>query len=312
MRQFAGLPVNVLYAPPPPEAVLRSPFPFENERKGSHKRYATKGYTRQLWDTFVLDLYLPAHATPDDILGITDVDAPFTAPLLHAGALLDRRGKLVRVTSGKPTLYGGDALFIKERAPLDSMMALQMPQVFWVRTLPAFRGNITARYRQPNTVDGLANVWAKFCGSYTGSRRYLSPNNAVMNWAVAHEPEDYAMVTAGRAPAFAVFASNKPPSQKSMRAGCCRAHGAGLLPGCTSKLARDAAHITVSLPKWAARDREVAATAAYRGIKSGLAQLPDEVRGRMVAACAREYGLGKGGGTRAGTPSPSPSPTLTL
>ena len=148
---FKGLPADVRYAALPPDEVLaHRPFDEPHITMTDHQRYKTAGYTRQLWDTFWLDTWLPADAADGDVLGVVDTDAPLLAFLTPA-ALLDGRGRLHVPVLNNSTNYPGDAdLFAAGAAPssstrsatgdstgnglasvLDAMGTNIMPQVSW-------------------------------------------------------------------------------------------------------------------------------------------------------------------------------------
>ena len=128
--------------------------------------------------------------------------------------------------------------------------------------------------------------------------RLVSPANAIMSWAAAHERHRYAVVSTNDTAAAPVFGSNRPPRQPGY-AGCCRAHGAAAFPGCRQDELDDASHVTFVADgaylhhdarlRWSHESRLAVARDVYAAIADELASLPASEAARMRNACTAAF-----------------------
>ena len=136
---YAGDNMSIKFAELAPPAVLAS---APNARDGS--RYAGPGYTQQLFDTLLLDTWMPPTARPNDLIGILDCDSPLLT-MLAPRQLLDASGKRIRRVVLSSDVYSGDALLPTAITKYNAMSTEAMPQVHWVGTMAATRKEIARR-----------------------------------------------------------------------------------------------------------------------------------------------------------------------
>lgn len=135
IARLGYLGVKVIYASPPPSSVLSS-SPYKIE---SPTRISGPGYLRQLYDTFMMDNFVP-FASDTDIIGILDADAPLIS-LLTPSVLWNTNQKLLFHPVAKVDIWRGDNIMLGgkpgETCPYDSMRVNSMPQLYYRRTFAA-------------------------------------------------------------------------------------------------------------------------------------------------------------------------------
>ena len=261
-------------------------------------RMNSSGYTRQLYDTFWLDKYLPPWARPGDLIALLDADSSLRAVI--APSALHQNNVLLRPAMS-PSHWKGEHHFLGEPVllPYDVMWPDVMPQLFWVGTLAAVRAAVTARIRQPATAAGFDAAWIALFNEHIGNQREISPVNVIFNYGVKHESHRYAATVVAPAPlgskgpGVPCFSSNRPRPQDSFRFGCCRAFR---LPGCSLQELTDDSHITFvnNVEQWPSAERARIANVTYAQIHELLARLPANDTRRMVHACInRDNSLGR-------------------
>jgi hypothetical protein len=115
----------VRYSPPLSRAAASwTPYPLGNSSR--------LGYTRQVYDTFWFDTWLPSHAKQSDLLGVLDVDSPLLAFVVPQALLLpDGRLHLPALT---PSHYSADSELLGMPGWLDLMWTDTMPKARLVHT----------------------------------------------------------------------------------------------------------------------------------------------------------------------------------
>ena len=292
-RRFAHVKSSffVLYAAPLPNGTLDfRPF------RAHGARYGGEGYTRMLYDTYFLDHYLPPEASPSDLVGIIDMDAPLGA-LVTPEVVWRRESPHIRLPAMHTDIYPGDALLLGEGTPYEFMQTDAMPQWLYVDTFAAARAHLAAKAG----VADFRSAWLRLAGlQKAGADVISSPFNVLAHYAVHYEPLRYAAVTRDD-PAIAVLTSNNMNNAR-IRAGCCRSFAASPVPpvlsNCSVAEVHDAEHITyLDKSKWPAVERARAADRAYATIHRVLEGQPREEQARRHAACASLFpGLVGGGG----------------
>jgi hypothetical protein len=271
--RYAGKPFAVRYAELPSNGELDfKPF-WVNGGK-----FNTTGYTRQLWDTFWLDTWLPRDAGPDDLLGILDTDAQLSG-LLVPRAYLDSNGRIFQ-----PALQGdhfdGDQHLLGEPAPYDAMWTDTMPQIYYVSTFPRLRAFLGG------TVNGsLRDAWLGVGARYHGQLRRISPANVIFNYAVHHEAHLYGVSLTGPSggPVVPIFGSNRAPKWAPRR-GCCRLFR---FPNCSASEIDDADHLTYvnNAEQWLEVDRRRVVDSTYAHMLAARATLPPEDLRERIRGC---------------------------
>jgi len=272
----------------PLSAELLAVQPFVSSKNPA---YRSAGYTRQLYDTFFADRWLPHGAQPDDLIGILDADSALLA-VLAPSALLEhgmlRRPFLV----GKGEAYLGDKHFLGPGTPqrYNVMYTDAMPQLSFVGTLAAVRDGVAAAAGPNATFD---SAWLRL-GEQRGVQRRISPACIIFEFAAAHDAARYEAVAVPGESGVPIFASNHPPGgARAVRPGCCRAFR---LPTCTAEDLADASHLSYvkQAPKgaWPLAEQVRVADATYVHIEALLAQLPAADRNSMRGACAAAMGGG--------------------
>lgn len=288
-RYAAYVPYFVVrYAVRPPAHILRvAPF------LDLGGRYASEGYTRQLWDTFWLDTYLPPDARPDDLMAMFDTDAALNT-VLDPALLLTPAGRL-HPAALSPNHFLGDDVLLGWAVEHDTMWTDVMPAVWFVGTLAALRAHAGALAKPGG---GMDDAWRRLDRTvpfgYDG-RRHISPSNIIFNYGLRMEPARYEFTWIGpgvdghqsdnATRAEPQLASNRPPGRRFIRAGCCRAYR---LPGCTPAEAADYAHVTSvgNADQWPEPLRAAAAERAYTRVHRYVAAQPAGEVAKRHAACA--------------------------
>lgn len=309
-QRFAGRPAAVVYADPPPDTILNL---HRSTGFGIHgERYNTTGYHRQLYDTFLLDTYLPPAARPDDVVAICDMDAPFTSVLPSADALVAGGGGRLRQQARATDYFALDGPLIAgnfSHAPaLFGMMDLQyLPQFFFMRTFGGFRAHVTAAWGAPSFDRALsaAAIAATSRSPPTGlldaGATMFSPSNALLSFAVAFEPTAYDAAIVGTAATPApVFGFNgrcyQAPVAAVLRPGCCRTFG---FANCSDAERVDALHIMSAHPwygggaePYPVGEMRRVADAHYHGVAAQLAGIEAVELARMRGVCALHMTIG--------------------
>ena len=296
LERYAHRPFAVRYAPAPPAAVTDA-RPFARCRShplsvaaGGGKGNSS-GYTRQLYDTFFLDTYLPPASSDLDVVGIMDVDSPLFSLLTPSAVLLDGDAIIPRVAHYPPgaahQFYKGDAPLLGGAVEVvDTMFTDTGPQFFFVGTFAATRAAIVAAY--PGARD-VADAWVRAVRLHPDSG--ISPNNVLLSVGLATSPGRYRVVFGGaQFQPVPVFALNHAPAWLAVN-GCCRTFGRAVLPGCSADQAADGMHLTYLPPQmgeeglWGTAARTTVADAAYARIHAHLAGIEGAEAARMAAAC---------------------------
>jgi hypothetical protein len=282
----AALPrARVVFAPEPPPGVLDA-APYASMRgHGSTSRYAERGYTRQLYDTFRLDelLWPPAdgdgnsagdgdggagfhNAEPRaDVVAVIDTDAQLYTvfpprPLFASAAALRRRGLPVVAKLGD-FWGGGDERLLREPMRVDSMGTELMPELVWRETFSQLRAHVAAAH----SLLLFKEVWLRLYSQNDGGDDYwISPINALLNFGLAHDPGGYAFELFGDNETAPPLGSNRPVALH-LAASCCATFG-GLGGRCRQR--------SGSFPDF------------YNGVAAQLAELGDAEQRRMEAAAA--------------------------
>jgi hypothetical protein len=187
--------------------------------KGNSTRYSSRGYTRQLYDTFFLDNLLPLNPKcgGDEIVALIDADAMLYGifPPLH---LFETGMNVVEVIITKaPDVWRGDAVFLKEETPYDSMGTDVFPEFFWRSTFAAVRAHIEKAHDAQSFDDAWLQV---FKVQVTGDALFLSSSNVIANFGIIHEPERYTIRLQGQDDVHPQYGSNRPTHADFCK-GCC-------------------------------------------------------------------------------------------
>ena len=246
------------------------------------------GYTRQLYDTFFFDEWLPPDATPEDLLGVIDADTLFAAPVLPA--LYVTNGSLTIVSHARDMYKGNKHLLGVPSTANDVMSVDAMPIVFFVGTLAHLRTVVGGR-----AGGTFADAWVRVkrlaneAAPGNLNERIISPVNAIASFALAHEPQRYTVSHPGATSRVVPLVGSNRAPKRMVWLGCCRTYG---LPACSLTDRNDSSHITEVNNRqenehWPMERRVAAAATAYERIHAFLDSLPErEVRRRRVACAA--------------------------
>lgn len=313
--RFTGKPVKVVYVEPPPEV-----YGLMHNLTGFHffsKRYATASYHRQLYDTFMMDTFVPPSAQEEDIIGICDVDAPFMSMLplvtdLLGGAAGTR--PVLRQQTKPHDFFELDDYFINgnssngSRTRLYGMMELQfLPQFFFKRTFGQFRAHVTSTWRTSTFAEALIAAVQSARERFTPTRRddrgriMFSPANALVSFATSIEPQAYevALVGLNRSErASPAFGFNNRCYQENisaiLRPGCCRLFH---FANCTVAERENYLHLMSAYPHdgggplpFTEESMIIAVDKHYEGVARQIEFLTSEDEERMRAACMHHAG----------------------
>jgi hypothetical protein len=260
-------PITVLYAQPLSPAIL-SASPYKSD-KGT--RIAGSGYTRQLYDTFWFDTFVPEDALETDVIGILDADAPFIAPFVLSALVNVSHDISIKIPVCDNDRWPGDSIFLGSSIPYDSMGTGAMPQLFYMKTFLRLRSHLIDTW----SVDNFDNAWLAVFGQPSRGKEldltlHLSPANVLANFALRFE-SGYSAVFTGNTAAMPIFASNKNDGNRAI-AGCCRTLQ---LPFCTQEQMKDSEHISqTGCHQWANRARQELANDIYLVVKDMLESAP--------------------------------------
>ena len=275
----AALPrARVAFAAAPPDSVLTA-APFASmEGHSRTSRYAERGYTRQLYDTFFLDeLVWPAAGgsanagkgeARGDVVALIDSDAQlfgvFPPRAIFAPGRLRQRGLPVVVKPGD--FFRGDELLLRGPTQFDSMTTERMPELFWRETFAQLRAHVAQMHGEAS----FEAVWLRLFGDRSGGdERWLSPANVLANFGLRHDPGGYAPELLGHNETAPALGSNRP-GELELAAACCATFD-GLGGRCSQRAG--------SFPEF------------YESTAAQLGELSEAERGRMEAAAAPLCGV---------------------
>ena len=271
-------PITIKYADSPSAAVLSS-SPYKSE---SGTRIAGPGYTRQLYDTFWFDTFIPVDSLETDIIGILDPDAPFIAPFVLSALMNVTRDIVIKIPVCGQDGYPGDSIFLGSSTPYNSMVTGAMPQLFYVKTFRQLRQQIKDTW----SVDSFDKAWLAVFGQTSHGKELdstllLSPANVLANFALTFE-SGYSAVSTEDTDAMPVFASNKGNANRAI-AGCCRTFQ---LPFCTYDQMKDWKHVTQTrCNQWSDSARIVVADDSYHVFNEMFDSVPLDRKELMRTAC---------------------------
>jgi len=268
---------RIAFAAEPPPGVLDA-APFASIRgHATNGRYAERGYTRQLYDTFHLDeLVWPSAAGSEDdvafhgaeprtdVVGVVDSDAQLYTvfpprPLLSPAAALRRRG--LPIIAKEKDFWLGDERLLREPTPVDSMSTEMMPELFWRETFSQLRAHVAAAH----SLLLFEEVWLRLFHLNDGGDDYwVSPANALANFGLSHDPGGYALELLGGNETAPPLGSNRPDALH-LAASCCATFD-GLGGRCRQR--------SGSFPQF------------FAGVAAQLNELDASERRRMEAAAA--------------------------
>lgn len=280
---------HVVYSPAVPEPVLRF-RPFSS----LGGKYASAGYTRQLWDTFFLDTMLPASTKPtvNDVIAIMDDDSPLRAVFAPSAILFGPNHNVAIIPAKIQSHYFGDSILLNAShlSVLGVMETDAFPQLLRVGVFKGFREWATWQVNGTSFVDAWLAVDSAAKKSGKKDAGWLSPANVLWSWAAWHPVESAfhrSALVGDNVSAVPVLAVNK--GKLNVHPGCCRAFNASLT-NCSLHSTLDFDHITTlsgfaANHQWPSVLREEAANVAYAQIASWVQAQPTEETRQRVLLC---------------------------
>jgi hypothetical protein len=179
------------FAPEPPLSVMdAAPYRSLHNHPVVSPRYASRGYTRMLFDFFFFDERLPppaAGSSSDEVVAVNDADAMLYGifPPLH---LFPHGLSQLEVIAKPEDSWAGDALLLRESTPYDSIGTDVYPALFWRSTFAATRRHIIAAQK----ADDFPAAWcAVFEKSVEGRALFIASPNVIFNYGLIHEAHRY-------------------------------------------------------------------------------------------------------------------------
>ena len=207
------------FAPEPPSSVMDA-APYRSlHNHPVVSRYASRGYTRMLFDFFFFDERLPppaAGSSGDEVVAVIDADAMLYGvfPPLH---LFPHGLSQLEVIAKPEDSWAGDALLLRESTPYDSMGTDVYPALFWRSTFAATRRYVIAAQK----ADDFPAAWcAVFGESVEGRALFMASPNVIFNYGLIHEAHRYKLTLQGLEETHPPYGSNRP-KRADLCAGCC-------------------------------------------------------------------------------------------
>jgi hypothetical protein len=221
MPQTARGGVHIGFARAPSGAVLAlSPYAGHPQA-----RYYSAGYTRMLFDTLLLDAYLPpGRFGPHDIVHIMDADSPLNAVFVPTPALFPG-GRIAMPLHPAADHFPGDGMLLHTNTGtlVDTMWGDTFPQPVRVSTFGALRTHLARLWNSSTTESKDAAAVLEGVWLAAALAQPLCPINVLLNFGLAHQPALYTRLTAHAGlRAVPIFAHNRP-YRRFLLAGCCRA-----------------------------------------------------------------------------------------
>ena len=307
-----GFPFRIQYIDPPSDTILHA-APYG----GLSPRESSPGYTRQLYDTFWFDKYLPSTADKEnDIIGIFDVDAALVSVLTFKELIKLNTTTTTSTASNKlrdkyiihqpvmlPDKWVGDKYILglaDNNEAYDLMSVNSFPQLLWIDTFVKCREHIIQLW-SPD-VPTFDQAWLNLYTRPTTDIRELqkvrtSPSNTLLNFGIYFQTGYVLNMVNNKAyPALPVFALNKG-TNVNVIIGCCRVFGPDRLyydeneiPYCYTTLYFESAHITTtSAGRWSEDANNDIANKVYDDITLILQSIPEQRYKQMKHKCETEY-----------------------
>jgi len=176
--------------------------------------FKSKGYDRQQWSTFHLDLQ-----SEREILGAIDSDACIFTYLTEASVLTNDGRIILRALSTRDS-YVADQDALGFDTPFNFMWTDRMPIWFWRSTFKAVRQHISTKFGNITFDEAFRQF----------STRQYSQFNIIAHYALKHEPSRYKLVLESSAEGTVNVGDNRC-RPGDIRIGCCQTFGVGCQEG---------------------------------------------------------------------------------